>query len=245
MTPEPVQSTPEEFPQGGTASRSSTIRKIVFLTVLLLLLALIVWATVYYIQNRRLPIPQLQSDTEEIVPPEYLFSIAGPAGESALTRPVGVVVGKDDLVYATDTGADVVRVYSSEGRYQFSFSAVEDGTNTALEAPAYLAVDAEDNVYVTDRRLRGIYVFDPEGNYLRRIAPEGEAAATFGPLGMAFDSEGNLYVTDVGDTLEHRIIVFDPDGKEIDRFGIDRPGRADVGSPRQLLLPERRGRHGR
>lgn len=219
MTPETVNDTSDQFPEGGTASRRATIRKWVVLALLLLLLALIVWATVYYIQNRRLPIPQLQSDTEEIVPPEYLFSIAGPQGENALTRPVGVAIGRDDLVYTSDTHADVIRVYSSEGRYRFSFSAVDDGTNTELQAPAYVVADAEDNIYVSDRRLRGVYVFDPDGNYVRRIAPEGEAAQTFGPLGMAFDTAGNLYVTDVGDTLQHRIVVFDPSGAEIMRFG--------------------------
>ncbi len=219
MTPETVNDTQQEFPQGGTTSRRSTLRKWVMLALLLLLLATIVWATVYYMQNRRLPIPQLQSDVEEILPPEYLFAIAGPQGENALTRPVGVTVGRDDLVYVSDTHADEIKVYSNEGRYQFSFSAVDDGTNTELQAPAYLASDAEDNIYVSDRRLRGVYVFDPEGNYLRRIAPEGDLAKTFGPLGMGFDDEGNLYVTDVGDTLQHRIVVFDPAGKEIMRFG--------------------------
>lgn len=219
MTPEPVDIAREEFPQGGRAARRATIRKWVLLAVLLMLLTLIVWATVYYIQNRKLPIPQLRSDNEEVLPPEYLFSIAGPQGEDALTRPVGVAVGRDDLVYASDTLADVIRVYSSEGRYRFSFSAVDDGTNTELQAPAYVIADAEDNIYVSDRRLRGVYVFDPDGNYLRRIAPEGDAAKTFGPLGMGFDGEGNLYVTDIGETLEHRIVVFDPAGKEIRRFG--------------------------
>ena len=219
MTQEPVPYTHEEFPEGGTTSRKATVRKAILLALLLLLLALVVWVTVYYLQNRRLPIPQLESDAEEVLPPEYLYSITGPQGENALTRPVGVAVGRDDLVYATDTLADVVRVYTKEGRYRFTFSAVDDGTNTQLEAPSWITVDAEDNVYVADRRLRGVYVFDPEGNYLRRIAPEGEAAKTFGPLGMAFDEEGNLYVTDVGDTLEHRVVVFDPDGTEIMRFG--------------------------
>jgi len=219
VTPETINDTSEEFPTGGTAPRRAKIRKIIALVLLLLLLSAIVWATVYYLQNRRLPIPRLQSDTEEVLPPEYLYSISGPPGEDALTRPVGVVVGEDDLVYATDTHADVVRVYTKEGRYRFSFSAVDDGTNTELQAPAYLAKDAENNIYVTDRRLRGVYVFTPEGEYIRRIVPEGEAATTFGPLGMAFDAEGNLWVTDVGETLVHRIVVFDPDGNEIMRFG--------------------------
>lgn len=219
MTPEPKTIETEEFPVGGRSTRSSVIRRALLLALLLLILALVVWATVYYMQNRRLPIPRLLTDAEEVLPPEYLYSIAGPQGESALTRPVGVAVGKNDYVYATDTQADVIRVYTSEGRYRFSFGAIADGENTALQAPAHLAVDANDNIYVSDRRLRAIYVFASDGTYLRRIAPTDEKAKVFGPFGMAFDTDGNLYVTDVGETLGHQIVVFDPQGVEIERFG--------------------------
>lgn len=218
MAQQPMVMPKEEFPQGGQDSRGATIRKIVVLVLLMLLLALVVWATYSYMKNRSLKLPTLRAQ-EEVTPPEYMFSISGPPGEDALTRPVGVALGRGDLVYATDTKADVVRVFSNEGRYQFSFGDIADGKNTKLLAPAYIATDAQDNVYVSDRRLKAIYVFDPTGEYLRKIEPEGKAAETFGPLGMSFDAKGNLWVTDVGDSLNHRVVGFDKQGKEIARFG--------------------------
>lgn len=237
MTQEPQTTVHEQFPEGGKSSRSSTIRRALLLALLLLILALVVWATMYYMQNRRLPIPRLVTDAEEVLPPEYLFAIAGPQGEDALTRPVGVAVGKDDMVYATDTEADVIRVYSNEGRYRFSFGAIADGENTALQAPAHLAVDADDNVYVSDRRLRAIYVFEPDGTYVRRIAPADEDTRAFGPFGMAFDADGNLYVTDVGETLGHQIVVFDPEGTEIRRFGTTGRARQMSDMPGMFYFP--------
>ena len=166
MAQQPMVMPKEEFPQGGQDSRGATIRKLVVLVLLMLLLALVVWATYSYMKNRSLKLPTLQAQ-EEVTPPEYMFSISGPPGEDALTRPVGVAIGRGDLVYATDTKADVVRVFSNEGRYQFSFGDIADGKNTKLAAPAYIATDAQDNLYVSDRRLHAIYVFDPNGEYLR------------------------------------------------------------------------------
>lgn len=209
----------DEFPQGGQDSRRSQLRKLVLLALLLLLLALVAWATYSYITNRSLKLPRLTGQ-EEVLPPEYLFSISGPVGADALTRPVGVAVGRNDFVYATDTKADVVRVFNSQGRYQFSFGEIDDGDKKKLGAPAYVVVDEQENVYVSDRALRAIYVFTPAGEYLRKIVPDDEEKAkTFGPLGMGFDADGNLYVTDVGDTRNHRLVVFNPQGKEIKRFG--------------------------
>lgn len=238
MRVEELGPVPDDFPQGGRSSRRSTIRKAVLLVLLLLLLSFIVWATSYYLQNRRLPIPRLTSDAGDVVaPPEYLYSISGPQGENALTRPIGVAVGDGDRVYIADTTADTIRVYTRQGEYLFSFSEVGEG---ALEEPAYVVVDAQDNVYVSDRRA--VYSFTPDGEFIQRITPQGEGA--FGPLGMCFDKDGNLYVTDVGETLEHRIVVFDEQGREIRRFGStaeagqmsDLPGRFHF--PNGIIISE-------
>lgn len=195
-------------------------RKIILLVILILLLACTLWSTLYYLNNSRLPIPRFTRTAEEVVaPPEYLYSISGPPGPNALTRPVGVVVGANDRVYVADTEARVIRVYQTDGDYLFTFSEIQDGSETVLLNPAHLALDAKGNVYVSDRRLRAVYVFDPDGVYLRKITLESAETDGWAPLGMVLDEEGNLYVTDVGNTSLHRVIVFDPQGRETTRFG--------------------------
>jgi len=189
------------------------------LLLLLMLLALVLWATYYYVNNRRLPIPVLTGVTEqEVAPPEYLYSISGPPGTNALTRPVGVAVTKDNLVFATDTEVGVVRAYSTEGRYKFTIS-------DQLEAPAHLAIGPDGNLYVSDRRMKAILVFTPQGDFIRKIVPGMPDAKTWSPLAMTWDADGNLYTTDVGQTNNHRVIVFSPEGTELRRFG--KTGRAN------------------
>ncbi|MDP2401237.1 MAG: hypothetical protein Q8M66_04600, partial [Actinomycetota bacterium] len=197
----------------------SSARKFVLLAILLLLLALLLYATYYYMNNRRLPIPRIGTGIEAVVaPPEYVFSISGPAGPDALTRPVGVaIIG--DRMYATDTRARTVRAYTLDGSYLFSFSAVADGGATTLGNPQHVSAGPDGNLYVSDRRLRAVFVFTPEGEYVRKIAPDDEDGLLWSPLGTTFDAGGNLWATDVGITDKHRIIVFDPDGEEIRRFG--------------------------
>lgn len=197
----------------------TSARRIVLLAVLLLLLALVVFATYYYLTNRRLPIPRIGTTVAKVVaPPEYVFSISGPSGDDALTRPVGVAV-LDDSVYVTDTRARTVRVYTLDGRYRFSFSAIQDGGNTKLGNPQHISAGPDGNIYVSDRRLRGVFVFTPAGEFIRKIALVGEEGPSWSPLGTTFDARGNLYATDVGITDSHRIIAFDPQGSEIRRFG--------------------------
>ncbi|MDP2181527.1 MAG: 6-bladed beta-propeller [Actinomycetota bacterium] len=216
---------------------ASNRRKMVLLAILLALLALVGYSTYYYLVNRRLPIPRLSRGEEEVAPPEYLYSISGPRGEDALTRPVGVAVGQNGLVYATDTLARTIRVFTTQGQYRFSFNTIEDGLNSTLGTPAHLAIDAQGSVYVSDRRRRAIYVFDKNGKYLRKIVPAGEDAKSWSPLGMAFDAEGNLYVTDVGVTTEHRVIVFGGSGTEILRFGSTAQANQMVDAPGKFYFP--------
>ncbi len=220
-------------------SKRANRRRLALLALLLLLLALLAFGTYYYLQNRSLPIPRIGGGgAEDVVePPQYVFSIAGPVGNDALARPIGVAVSEDGRVYVTDTKADTIRVYNIQGRYLTSFAAIEDGENAALRKPAHVAISPTNELYVTDRQLRAVYVFDLDGNYLRKILPDAETAKLWGPLGMGFDNDGNLVVTDVGDTENHRVFVFTPEGEEIKRFGST--GKAEQMSqfPGQFYFP--------
>ncbi|MHB9002463.1 MAG: NHL repeat-containing protein [Coriobacteriia bacterium] len=232
MTDQPIMSPETDGRRPTRARRSSTIRKALLLLLLLLLLSAVVYSAVYYAKNRRLPIPQItqQGQAEEILPPVYVFSIAGPAGNNALTRPVGVAVSDADRVYATDTDAGVVRVYNLEGDYQFTVS-------DQLEAPVHLAIGPEGNLYASDRRIRAVQVFTPLGEFVRSIEIPDEEGVPWSPFGMAWDGDGNLYVTDVGITDKHRVIVFGPDGTELRRFGSTMRAAQMSDAPGQFYFP--------
>jgi len=220
----------------GRGSRSKT-RQIVLLAVLLALIALVLFASWYYLTHRRLPIPRIGIDAAEIVaPPEFQFAIAGPRGPDALTRPIGVAV-LGDSVYITDTDARAVRVYSLNGEYRFSFSAIGDGEYESLGNPHHISAGPDGNIYVSDRRHRSIFVFSADGTFIRRIAPTGTDEQLWSPLGTTFDAQGNIWATDVGIAENHRVIAFDPQGVEIQRFGSTVMVEQMMESPGRLFFP--------
>ena len=210
----------ESRPFGSADSGRSPWRKWLALALLLALLALVLYSIYYFSVNRRLPVPGLGRMDDVVEPPGYLYSISGPEGENALTRPLGVAVSEDDRVYVTDSSANTVRVYTVDGDYLFSFNEIADGENATLGAPVYLAINSKGELFVSDRRHRSIYVFTLDGEYLRKVAPaDAEEARVWGPLGLGVDEDDNLLVTDVGRTSLHQVIVFDENGTELRRFG--------------------------
>lgn len=210
----------EGTPFGRADSARVSWRKWLLLLLLLLLLALVAYSAYYFSVNRRLPVPGLTGMGDEVQPLQYLYAISGPQGPDALTRPLGVAVSDDDRVYVTDSSANTVRVYTTEGDYLFSFNAIADGAHTELGVPVYLAINSKDELFVSDRRHRAIFVFTLDGEYLRKIAPaDPEEEAVWGPHGLGVDEDDNLLVTDIGRTNLHQVIIFDPDGNEIRRFG--------------------------
>ncbi|MDI6713123.1 MAG: hypothetical protein QMD96_07790 [Anaerosomatales bacterium] len=194
-------------------------RKAILLALLLLLLALLTYSALYYQANRRLPIPFIGGGAQAVEPPQFLYAIAGPEGKDALAKPIGVWVTKDDRVYVTDLKSDVVRVYRVDGSYLFSFGAIASDEATHLAQPGRVAESPDGEIWVTDRMLRGIFVFDKDGTFKRRFVPKSDAAQTWAPIAVSFGPDGKVYVCDVGQTREHRVLVFEQDGTEVLRFG--------------------------
>jgi DNA-binding beta-propeller fold protein YncE len=199
--------------------RKSRVRRIVALILLVLLLALITWSAMYYSANRRFAIPFITTSQTEIEPPQYLYSINGPEGTENLRQPIGLCVTGDDVVYVVDGEKDLIRSYTTDGDYRFSFSAIESDDATALAQPARVAESPAGELWVTDRLLRGIFVFSKDGTFIREFVPEGDAADSWAPISVSFDDVGRVYVADVGISKEHRVLIFNTDGQELARFG--------------------------
>lgn len=199
--------------------KRSRTKKIIALVLLVLLLMLLAWVGMYYSANRRLPIPFLQGGREEIQPPQFLYAISGPEGENALSKPIGVCVTEDNRAYIVDDRIRAVRVYESEGRYLFTFNAVESAETTRLMLPSDVVESPQGEIWVTDRRLRGIFIYSKDGTFLREYIPEGDGPESWGPISVSFDAQGNVYVVDIGTAEKHRVWVYDANGAEIATWG--------------------------
>lgn len=207
-------------------------RKLIILALLLLLLAGLGYTAYYFRANKRLPSLMGPSPGEIVQPPAYLFSITG-EGAERLEQPLGVAYS-GGRVYAVDFDARVVRVFDREGRHLFKFNEIEGGT---LRNPVHMAIDRQGQVWVTDRRLRGIYVFDRDGGFVRKFVPDGDADRAWTPLAVGFDDAGRILVTDVGESEQHQVEVFEPDGKRIVVFGRTKQVLSDQDDPGAFFFP--------
>lgn len=217
--------------------RRGRTKKYIMLALLALVLLLVVWVTLSYLQNGRVIIPFITTTTTEVAPPEYLYSIAGPEGADALTQPIGVAVTQGDRVYVVDNKNETIRCYDVDGRYRFSFSAIESEEASSLAQPGRVAEGPGGEIWVTDRMLRGIFVFDRDGAFLREFTPEGEAAKDWAPIWVSFDAAGNVYVCDVRMNKQHQVLVYDTGGAEIARWGKTAQAQRMLDAPGEFYYP--------
>lgn len=95
----------------------------------------------------------------------------------------------------------------------------EDGTFRQVTDMAW---DADGNTYISDGYINSrIAKVDKNGNWLKSWGEPGNKPGQFNtPHSIAVDAQGNIYVADRGN---HRIQVFDGDGKFLRQIIIDVP----------------------
>ncbi len=135
------------------------------------------------------------------------------AWPNALTYTTGIAVNAAGDIYVANFDDATVHEFDPGGKPLRSWS-VGGGT----DGPSALAIDSQGNVYVVMRRVHDQYVdkYSATGTLLGSWADtgngDGELGAGFktGPEGITVDASANVYVAD---TLNNRIVKFDPNGK--------------------------------
>ncbi len=139
-----------------------------------------------------------------------------------------VKVDKDDNIWVTDKGSDMVIKFNPEGRVVMVFGrkqeASDEGTGP-LKHPrpplppvdgmfrqvTDVAWDAAGNTYISDGYINSrVAKVDKDGNWLKSWGEPGKGPGQFNtPHSIAADAQGHVYVADRGN---RRIQVFDGDG---------------------------------
>ena len=172
-----------------------------------------------------------------------------------------VKVDREDNIWATDKGSDVVVKFTPEGRVAMVFGrkqeASDEGTGPLKHVQPPLppqdglfrqvtdvAWDAAGNTYISDGYINSrIAKADKDGNWLKSWGEPGDQPGQFHtPHSIAVDAQGNVYVADRGN---HRIQVFDGDGKFLRQIVIDvradtnaRPAIGSISaSPSPTMMP--------
>jgi DNA-binding beta-propeller fold protein YncE len=150
-----------------------------------------------------------------------------------------VKVDKDDNIWVTDKGSDMVIKFSPEGRVLMVIGRKQEASdeNTGplkhLKPPlppidgmfrqvTDVAWDAAGNSYISDGYINSrIAKVDKDGNWLKSWGEPGDQPGQLNtPHSIALDAQGNVYVADRGN---RRIQVFDSDGKFLRQITIDLP----------------------
>ncbi|HMD06939.1 MAG TPA: peptidyl-alpha-hydroxyglycine alpha-amidating lyase family protein [Candidatus Acidoferrum sp.] len=155
-----------------------------------------------------------------------------------------VKVDKQDNIWVTDKGSDMVIKFNPEGRVVMVFGrkqeASDEGTGPLKHVkpplPAVdgmfrqvtdVAWDAAGNAFISDGYINSrVAKVDKDGNWLKSWGEPGDQPGQFNvPHSIAVDAAGNVYVADRGN---RRIQVFDGDGKFLRQMTIDVPAPPDA-----------------
>ena len=150
-----------------------------------------------------------------------------------------VKIDPQDNIWVTDKGSDVVVKFNPQGRVSMVFGrrqeASDEGTGPLKRVRPPLppqdglfrqvtdvAWDSAGNTYISDGYINSrIAKVDRDGNWLKSWGEPGSKPGQFDtPHSIAVDAQNNIYVADRGN---HRIQVFDTEGKFLRQIVIDVP----------------------
>jgi DNA-binding beta-propeller fold protein YncE len=150
-----------------------------------------------------------------------------------------VKIDKDDNIWVTDKGSDMVIKFSPAGRVLMVFGrkqeASDEGTGPLKHPrPPLPAVDGmfrqvtdvtwdpAGNTYISDGYINSrVAKVDKDGKWIKSWGDFGSGPGQFNvPHSIAADAKGNIYVADRGN---RRIQVFDGDGTFLRQITIDVP----------------------
>jgi len=156
----------------------------------------------------------------------------GAAG-TGFSTPIGVAVGKDDMLYVVNRNRPRVTKATMDQEFIKEF-----GQGTPEQQAPFpsrnmwltdIGLDKDENVYITDEWHHAVTVFDSEGELLKHWGEQGEKEGDLnGPSGMAFDAEDNVWIVN---SLSSRIQKFTRDGRYLSGFGKKGSGEGELDMP--------------
>ncbi|QDQ81540.1 peptidyl-alpha-hydroxyglycine alpha-amidating lyase family protein [Paraburkholderia megapolitana] len=153
-------------------------------------------------------------------------------------------VDRQDNIWVTDKGSDMVIKFTPEGRVAMVFGRKQEAAdeetaplkhpNPPLPAEpgrfrqvTDVAWDVAGNTYISDGYINSrVAKVDRDGNWIKSWGDRGTGPGQFHtPHSIALDAHDNIYVAD---RSNRRIQVFDTEGKFLRQFTIDVPVPADA-----------------
>ena len=150
-----------------------------------------------------------------------------------------VRIDKDDNIWAIDKGSDMIVKFNPAGRVLWVFGRRKESADEDTKAwdhvepplppvdglfrqPTDVAWDSQGNIYISDGYINSrVAKYSKDGDWVKSWGEKGTGPGQFRTVhAIAIDRNDNVYV---GDRANHRIQVFDTDGKFLRMFAIDVP----------------------
>jgi hypothetical protein len=150
-----------------------------------------------------------------------------------------VKVDREDNIWVTDKGTDMVIKFNPQGRVTMVFGRKQEASDEGTEPLKHpkpplppvdglfrqvtdVTWDATGNTYISDGYINSrVAKVDKDGVWLKSWGEPGNGPGQFNvPHSLAADAQDNIYVADRGN---RRVQVFDGDGKFLRQFTIDVP----------------------
>jgi DNA-binding beta-propeller fold protein YncE len=168
---------------------------------------------------------------------EYMREIG--KGLYAWSEAHSVRIDKADNIWAIDKGSDMIVKFNQAGRVVWVFGRREEAADERAKPwghpmpplppidgmfrqPTDVTWDSDGNIYISDGYVNSrIAKYDKNGDWVKSFGEYGTGPGQFRlPHQIVADRNNNLYV---GDRTNHRVQVFDTDGKFLRMFEIDIP----------------------
>jgi hypothetical protein len=160
-------------------------------------------------------------------------------GEGVFKRAHGVTMGPDDTIYLTDDGDHTVRKCTLEGKILLTLGIPGKPAPYQGGEPfnrcTHVALSPKNEIYVSDGYGNSrVHKYSPDGKLLFSWGEPGTDPGQFNIVhNIVSDRDGYLYVAD---RENHRIQVFDGNGKFIDQWhNMHRPCALYMDSGREPL----------
>jgi streptogramin lyase len=150
-----------------------------------------------------------------------------------------VRIDKDDNIWATDKGSDMVVKFNPQGRVAMVFGRKPEASDHdahpyepvqkprpqidgRFRQPTDVTWDTAGNIFISDGYVNSrVAKYDKDGNWVKSWGERGTAPGQFNTVhSIASDAKGMIYVAD---RFNRRIQVFDPDGNLKTIIQIDVP----------------------
>jgi DNA-binding beta-propeller fold protein YncE len=146
--------------------------------------------------------------------------------ESHLVRPTGVAES-GGVLYVADPGAQTLFIFDATKNRVVE---VNRFGNETLVSPVSVALGKPDTVYLVDSWRKKVYQVGRDGKLQRTVVEQGLSR----PAGVVFDAtRERLYVAD---SVAHTVLVFAPDGRQLQTIGSNGQQDGQFNSPTHLAL---------